>query len=171
MPLWFRFLPLIALSLAACVAPSEDGEDTWGRRASDLVSPLVPEALKPGGRGPDLKAAARVDPSDFALADRREVRVIFTVQNTTKRAERMEFPNAQRMELTVRGPDGKQIFLWSEDRLFEAKPSTVVINPRERIEYEAAVPTRDMTAGAVYVAEAVLVGRPEVTAAVEIKPR
>ena len=167
----FRCLPLIALALSACAAPQDGAEDTWARRASDLVSPIVPDALKPGGRGPDLKATARVEPADFALADRREVRVIFTVQNTTKRAERMEFANSQRMELTVRGPDGKQIFLWSEDRLFEPKPFTVVINPRERIEYEAAVPTRDMTAGSVYTAEAVLVGRPEVAAVVEIKPR
>jgi hypothetical protein len=171
MPWCFRCLPIIALSLCACVSPRDGAEDTWVNRASDLVSPIVPDALKPGARGPDLKATVRLEPADFTLADRREVRVIFTVQNTKSRAERMEFANSQRMELTVRGPDGQQIFLWSEDRLFEPKPATVVINPRERIEYEAAVPTRDMTAGAVYHAEAVLVGRPEVTAVVEIKPR
>jgi hypothetical protein len=136
-----------------------------------MVSPLVPEMLKPGSRGPGLAAAALLEPADFALADRREVRMIFTVQNTTKRAERLEFANTQRMELTVRGPDGKQIFLWSEDRLFEPKASTVVVNPGERIEYEAAVPTRDMLAGSVYIAEAALIGRPEVAADVQIKPR
>lgn len=165
-----RLLPM-ALLLSACAAPREGAEDTWANRASDMVGPLVPEALRFGPKEPELKATVRVEPADFAAAERREVRVIFTVQNTTKKAERLEFPTSQRIELTVRGPDGKQIFQWSEDRLFEHKPATVVINPRERIEYDAAVPTRDMTAGAVYAAEAVLVGRPEISAVVQIKPR
>lgn len=171
MPVFLRLLLPAALLLSACAAPREGVEDTWAHRASDFVSPLVPDALKPGPREPDLKATVRVEPAEFAVAERREVRVIFTIQNTTKKAERLEFPTSQRIELTVRAPDGKQIFQWSEDRLFEAKPAIVVINPRERIEYDAAVPTRDMTAGASYTAEAVLVGRPEIAAGVQIKPR
>ncbi|MBE2179739.1 MAG: hypothetical protein IAE97_04645 [Chthoniobacterales bacterium] len=170
MPFPLRRLLPVALLLSACVAPREGAEDTWAHRASDFVSPLVPEALKPGPREPDLKATVRVEPAEFAVAERREVRVIFTIQNTTKRPERLEFPTSQRIELTVRAPDGKKIFLWSEDRLFEAKPAIVVINPRERIEYDAAVPTRDMKAGEAHAAEVVLVGRPEIAAVVQIKP-
>lgn len=164
------FLPL-ALILTACVAPRPGEEDTWGRRVSDLVDPVVPDSLRIGPKEPALKASARVEPADFALADRREVRVIFTVKNTTKKAERLEFPTAQRIELALRAPDGKRIFLWSEDRLFEPVPAIVVINPGERIEYEAAVPTRDMAAGATYTADAGLVGRPEVATSVAIRPR
>ena len=166
MPVFLRLLLPAALLLSACAAPREGVEDTWAHRASDFVSPLVPDALKPGPREPDLKATVRVEPAEFAVAERREVRVIFTIQNTTKKAERLEFPTSQRIELTVRAPDGKQIFQWSEDRLFEAKPAIVVIN-REAHQYDAAVPTRDMTAGAS-TAEAVLVGRPEIAAGVQI---
>lgn len=164
-------LLLLALFLSACAAPRDGAEDTWARRTSDFIDPLVPDSLRFGPKEPALKASVKVDPPDFALADRREVRVIFTVKNTTKKAERLEFPTAQRIELSLRSPDGKRIFLWSEDRLFEPMPAIVVINPGERIEYEAVVPTRDMIAGAVHAADVGLVGRPDVATSVSITPR
>lgn len=140
-------------------------------RASDFVDPVVPDSLRIGPKEPALKAELRIEPQEFFIAERRESRVIFSVQNTTKKADRLEFPTEQRMEVSVRAPDGKRIFLWSEDRLFRPRPSIVVINPRERIEYEAFVPTRDMTAGNDYVVEAVLSGHSEVAASAVIKPR
>lgn len=170
-----RFKALMAclpvLLLAACAAPRDGSEDSWTRRASDFLDPIVPDSVTLGPREPALKATVQLDPAEVVLAERREVRVIFTVQNTTRRSQRLDFPNAQRIELTVLAPDGKRIFLWSEDRLFDPKPATVVINPRERIQYEANVPTRDMAAGADYAAEIGLVGYPEVTATVNIRPQ
>lgn len=163
-------LPLAVL-LAGCAAPRPGVEDTWGQRASDFLGPVVPEALKIGPREPELKPSVRLDPADFTLADRRDVRVLFSVKNTTRRAQRLEFPTTQRLEVSVAAPDGKRIFLWSEDRLFDSRASTVVVNPGERIEYEASVPTRDMEAGLSYTAEVGLVGYPEVAATVEIRPR
>lgn len=167
------FLPLLAAAvlLSGCVAPRTGGDDTWLHRASDFVNPVVPDSFRFGPKEPALKVAARAEPAEFLLAQRREVRVFFSVQNTTKKAERLEFPTSQRVELSVRGPDGKRVFLWSEDRLFQPTPAIVVINPRERIEYEAAVPTRDMVAGSNYIAEVGLLGRPDVTASAEIRPR
>lgn len=157
--------------LAGCAAPRPGVEDTWAHRAADSFGPVVPSALRFGPRGPALKVTARTEPADFALSDRREVRVFFGVQNTTKRAERLEFPTAQRIEVAVRAPEGKRIFLWSEDRLFPQVPAIVVINPGERIEYEATVPTRDMAAGREYTVEAGLVGRPETAATMALRPR
>lgn len=157
--------------LSACAAPRDPAEDSWGRRASDFVAPLVPEPLRPGPRGPLLQATARVEPKDFKLADRREVTMHLIVKNNGRRPERLDFPTTQRLEVLLRGPDGKQLFLWSEDRLFEAKPATVVVNPGERIEYEAAIPTRDMVAGGEYTVEALLHGRPDLTAVVAVRPQ
>ena len=131
----------------------------------------MPDSVTLGPREPELKATVQLDPAELILAERREVRVVFTVQNTTRRSQRLEFPTAQRIELTVLAPDGKRIFLWSEDRLFDPKPGTVVINPRERIQYEASVPTRDMAADSVYAAEVGLVGYPEVATSVNIRPQ
>jgi hypothetical protein len=162
---------LPAMLLAACAAPRDGSEDSWSRRASDFLDPIVPDSVTLGPREPALKATVKLDPAEVVLAERREVRVIFTVQNTTRRIQRLDFPTAQRIELALLAPDGKRIFLWSEDRLFDPKPATVVINPRERVEYEANVPTRDMVAGSDYAAEIGLVGYPEVTTNFNIRPQ
>jgi len=170
-----RLAPLfhatLLLALAGCAAPRPGVEDTWGQRTADLLGPVIPDALRAATGEPELKPVVRLEPPEFELAERREVRLIFRVTNTTRRSQRLEFPTAQRLEATVLGPDGQRIFLWSEDRLFEPRASSVVINPGERLEYEAAVPTRDMVAGQAYPAEVALVGYPETAATVIIRPR
>lgn len=168
--MWMRFFLPAVLLLAACAAPREGAEDTWGARVSDSLAPVIPEALRPGGKG-GLQPALRVEPEAFKASERREVRVFLTVKNTAKKAERLEFPTAQRFDLAVLAPDGKRIFKWSEDRAFESASASVVVNPRERIEYEAAVPTRDMKSGQVYRVEAGLSGYPEVTASTTLQPQ
>lgn len=165
-----RFFLPAALLLAACAAPRAGVDDTWGNRWADLVDPVVPDSLQVGRRGPALQAGLRADPGEFPLAERREVRVFFTVKNTTKKAERLDFATAQRFDLSVIAPDGKRIYQWSEDRAFASAAASVVINPRERLEYEAAVPTRDMKAGGIYRIEAGLSGFPEITAVGQLRP-
>lgn len=166
-----RCFLLGTLCLAACASPREGAEDTWGNRFSDLVDPLVPDSLQVGSRGPALAASLRSDPAEFNLSDRREIRVFFTVKNTAKKAERLEFVTTQRFDLSVIAPDGQRIFQWSEDRAFEPTATAVVINPRERIEYEAAVPTREMKAGQIYRVEAGLTGFPDLTATTQLRPK
>jgi len=39
---------------------------------------------------------------------------------------------------------------WSDDRAFQPEEGIVVINPRERIEYQEKIPTREMKAGESY---------------------
>ena len=170
MPRQALFLLLPAILLAACAAP-RDGEDSWSRRAEVFLDPVLPDSLSFGPKAPPLEASVRLDPQELVLAERREVRVLFTVRNTTKRIRRLDFPTAQRIELIALAPDGQRIFLWSEDRLFDPKPATVVINPGERVEYEASVPTRDMKAGSTYVIEVGLVGYPEVVTSVNVTPQ
>lgn len=163
-------LALIFL-VAGCAAPRDGSEDTWSQRAETLLDPVLPDSVTLGPKAPALEASVRLDPQEVVLAERREVRVLFTVRNTTKRIQRLDFPTAQRIELMALGPDGQRIFLWSEDRLFDPKPATVVINPRERVEYEATVPTRDMKAGSTYAVEVGLVGYPEVATSINIIPQ
>lgn len=161
-------LPALLL-LSACATPRDGAQDTWGNRFNDLVDPIVPDSLQ--RRGPALQAELRSDPAEFPLAERREVRVFFTVRNASKRAERLDFATRQRFDLSVVAPDGKRIFLWSEDRSFEPVAASVMINPGERIEYEAAVPTRDMQAGGIYRLEAGLVGFAELAATSQLRPQ
>lgn len=159
------------LLLAACAAPRDGTEDTWGNRLADMVDPVLPDSLSIVRRGPALQAELRCEPAEFELADRREVRVFFTVTNRSKRAERLDFATAQRFDLSVIAPDGQRIYLWSEDRTFDPAQASVMVNPRERIEYEAAVPTRDMQGGGIYRVEAGLTGFPEISAASQLRPR
>jgi hypothetical protein len=83
----------------------------------------------------------------------------------------LQFPTDQRIELSLRSPDGASLFLWSEDRLFADTPSAVLINPGERLEYRVTVPTRDMVAGHQYTAEAGLVGHEGTAASLVLHPR
>lgn len=166
-----RALLPAALLLAACASPRDGRDDTWGNRFADLVDPVVPDSLQIGRKLPALSPELRIDPVEFPLAERREVRVVFSVKNTTKKSERLEFSTAQRFDLSVIAPDGKRIYQWAEDRTFEPLASAVIVNPRERIEYEAAVPTRDMVAGGIYRVEAGLTGFPDSTASAQIRPK
>lgn len=167
-----RGLLFVSVLIAAgCAVPRDASEDTWSQRAETFLDPFLPDSITLGPKRPALEASVRLDPEEIVLADRREVRVLFTVRNTTKRIQRLDFPTAQRIEAMALAPDGQRIFLWSEDRLFDPKPATVVINPRERVEYEATVPTRDMKAGSTYAVEVGLIGYPEVATSVNITPQ
>lgn len=170
MPAFRALLPCVLL-LAACAAPRDGTEDSWGNRFSDMVDPIVPDALRIGSRTPPLQAELRSDPAEFPVVERREVRVIFSVKNTTKRAERLDFATAQRFDLSVISPDGRRIYQWSEDRSFDPAAASIMVNPRERIEYEATVPTREMKGGGVYRVEAGLTGFPEVSATTQLRPQ
>lgn len=113
----------------------------------------------------------RGDPAEFTLSGRREVRVVYSLVNSSRQMQRLDFPTSQRLEATMRGPDGTSLFQWSEDRQFAPVATAVVVNPGERLEHEAAVPTRDMVSGRVYSVEVVLPGYPETAATVELRPR
>jgi hypothetical protein len=118
-----------------------------------------------------LAGSLRTDETDFSLAGRREVAVLFTVVNRGSHVQRLEFPTDQRLEVTLHGPDGRPLFLWSEDRLFAAEASVLAVNPGERLEYAATIPTRDMTAGRDHTVEAVLPGHPGTAATLVLRPR
>jgi hypothetical protein len=118
-----------------------------------------------------LAGALRVEDPDFKLSGQREVAVVFTVTNKSRHIQRLEFPSDQRLELTLRGPDGRALFLWSEDRLFQPVPSVLTVNPGERLEYPASIPTRDMSAGRDHIVEAVLPGHPSTSATLVLRPQ
>jgi hypothetical protein len=143
-----------ALALGACARPDQKASDPPAR-----VGALILEA-RLESRSPD-----------FPLVGNREVEVVYSVTNRGRAAERLQFPTDQRIELSLRSPDGGTLFLWSEDRLFADTPSVVLINPGERLEYRATVPTRDMVAGRDYTAEAGLVGHEGTAASLVLRPR
>jgi len=113
----------------------------------------------------------RVEAEEFALSGRREIPVVFALRNLSRRVVQLDFPTEQHLEVTLRDAEGRVLFLWSEDRSFGSTPSQVVVNPGERLEFEATVPMRDMVAGRVYAVEAVLPGHPQTLATATLRPR
>jgi len=94
-----------------------------------------------------------VEPSKFSLQDRREVTVTYSIRNNTKAISRLEYPTTQRIDILTYDSKGIVIDRWSDDRAFQPEEGIVVINPKERIEYQEKIPTREMKAGGSYRVE------------------
>ena len=95
----------------------------------------------------------QVDPDKFSLQDRREVNVTYSIRNNTKNMTRLEYPTSQRIEILTYDSKGAVIDRWSDDHAFQPEEGIVVINPKERIEYQEKIPTREMKAGETYRVE------------------
>ncbi|MFA7234110.1 MAG: BsuPI-related putative proteinase inhibitor [Terrimicrobiaceae bacterium] len=104
-------------------------------------------------RTPPTTEKLEVDPAKFSLQDRREVNVTYTIRNNTKKITRLEYPTTQRIDILTYDPKGIVIDRWSDDRAFQPEDGIVVINPKERIEYQEKIPTREMKAGESYRVE------------------
>ncbi len=111
-----------------------------------------------------------VDPAKFPLQDRRELTVTYTVKNNTKKLTRLEYPTTQRMDIITTAPDGTVLDRWSDDRAFQPEEGIVIINPKERIEYQEKIPTRDMKAGDSYRVEAYSTSQEKFTAEQTVNP-
>lgn len=122
-------------------------------------------------RTPPTTTTLKVDPSSFALQDRREVNVTYSIRNNTKRLTRIEYPTSQRIEILTIDAQGKPIDRWSDDRAFEKQEGIVVINPHERIEYQEKIPTREMKAGEAYKVEASVASEPNFASGETITPK
>jgi hypothetical protein len=147
------FAIIFVAALAACT-PSEKA----GRGAASAV-------------GIPLRPSLRAEPGEFRLARCREVRVVFSLVNTSRHVLLLDFPTDQHFEVAMHNSASQRLFLWSEDRHFAAVTSSVVVNPGERLEYEADVPTREMAAGGIYTVEAFLPGHPETTSTILLSPQ
>ncbi len=101
-----------------------------------------------------LEINLTAEPAVAKLSETREIKVTVTLANKGKKLIQLEFPTTQRIEVLVKNKAGKRVVQWSEDQAFTAEPTLVAINPGERLEYSANVPTRDLAAGETYTVEA-----------------
>lgn len=111
-----------------------------------------------------------VEPTEFSLAERRELDSIYTVRNNTKKIIRLDFNTTQRIDILTSDPAGKVTEKWSEDRAFQLQEGVVIINPKERIEYSEKVATRDMKPLEPYTIKAEIIGYPDYTATTTVTP-
>ncbi len=111
-----------------------------------------------------------VEPSEFSLAERRELDATYAVRNNTKKLIRLDFNTTQRIDILTSDASGKVLEKWSEDRGFLFQEGIVIINPKERIEYSEKVATREMKPSETYTIKADVVGYPDYTAATDVTP-
>jgi hypothetical protein len=160
--------------LNSVVAASTRGTDYAGRDLRDTIAEYPKSSSSPdsalgqikhffGGMfssvnlGPIRTAPTTeklaVEPESFSLQDRRELNVTYTIRNNTKNMTRLEYPTSQRIDILTYDSKGSVIDKWSDDRAFQPEDGIVVINPKERIEYQEKIPTREMKAGETYRVE------------------
>lgn len=124
------------------------------------------------GISEEARASSRlaIEPKTFSIDDRREFTVNYVVTNKTSEIIKLDFPNAQRIEITVTDPTGKVVERWSDDRFFAEVTGVVMVNPGERIEYAERIPTREMQSGVTYTVQASIPNYPDFTRSVQITP-
>jgi hypothetical protein len=117
-----------------------------------------------------LNLAVKPEP-DFLLADRREISATLTITNHGRKLLRLFFPTTQRFDFVIRDSSGREVERWSNDRPFETKDGIVMINPNEKVEYSAFLPTRELQAGETYTLQAEIAGNAEFATSILLKPR
>ena len=153
------FPVLAALSLAAHAAEEAPPAPPKPGMLHRLLHPFgggtaeaAPKAKDANFKG--LEISLTLEPASLKLSDTREIKVTVALANKGKKLVQLDFPATQRIEVLVKNKAGKRVVQWSEDQVFTNDPTLVAINPKERLEYSANIPTRDLVAGETYTIEA-----------------
>ena len=133
---------------------SRNSEDTASTRIKNFFAGMFSSVNVGPLRTPPTTEELAVEPEKFFLKDRREINVTYTIRNNTKKMTRLEYPTSQRVDIVTTDSKGGVVDRWSDDRAFVPEEGIVVINPKERIEYQEKIPTREMKPGESYKIEA-----------------
>jgi hypothetical protein len=157
-PLVLATLALLCTSSAIAQEPSPTR--SWmGRLFHRSGSPQAPSYKDARLRG--LLLEVELSPQPVKLSEVRQLDVKVTLTNVGKRAVELEFPTDQRIEIYLRNTDEKILTTWSDNHAFTPKPSTILINPQEHIEYDETIATRDLAANKVFIAQVFFPDFPE----------
>ena len=124
----------------------------WLSRVLHPFSPnVVPQYKDPRLRG--LSLDLQITPQTVKLSEVRQLNVKVTLANLSKRPVTLDFPTSQRIEIYLTNSAGDILTKWSENHAITEKPSTILINSGERIEYNETISTRELTPNKVFIAE------------------
>ena len=178
----FRALSALLLSLAlgfsAHASPDAKASPTPGLMTKTLEflhlkhSPRRADASNPANVHGDIELKMSIDPADVQLSTTRQVQVTVGVYNRSKKDfVHLDFPTSQRIEILTLDSTGKVVNTWSEDQSFTSDPATITVNPGERVEYNASVPTREMSAGQPYIIQVTFPNYPDLKIQQRVVPR
>lgn len=175
-------LPLLAsLALFVAVSPAA-GADAKAKAENKEAGPVswlwrhlpIP---KFGGKEKgtpqwkDLKLVLEVKPANPSLTEVQRLDVAIRLTNEGRKLVQLEFPTSQRIEVLVKNAAGKSILKWSEDQPVSDEPTLVTLNPGERLEYVAAIATRDMVPDQRYTIDGFFPRYEQLRASQTITPR
>lgn len=112
----------------------------------------------------------RIEPAHFELSKNKELDSTYTVQNNTGKLMRLNFATTQRIDLVTTDASGKIIDKWSDDRAATPQDGIIIINPKERIQYDEKIPTREMKPAQSYTIQSEVVGYPDYTVSKTVVP-
>jgi hypothetical protein len=147
------------------------GPDSTFGQIGSFFTGLIPPIRLGSAQEASESASLAVNPQDPALQNQRELGVTYTVRNNSKEMTRLEFPTTQHIEILARNASGAVVERWSDDRGFQRDEGIVVINPRERIEYQEKISTRELRVGQAYTVEAALKTQPDHPVSLPVNPR
>jgi Intracellular proteinase inhibitor len=130
---------------------------------SRILHPFSPEVV-PQYKDPRLRGLAldlQLTPQTVKLSEVRQLGVKLTLANLSKRPLALEFPTNQRIEIYLMDSAGDVLTKWSDNHAIAEKPTTIFINPQERVEYNETIATRELTPNKVFIAEVFFPQYPE----------
>ncbi len=113
--------------------------------------PALPQYKDPKVRG--LSLLLQVSPQTVKLSEVRQLEIKVRLANQSKKAIELNFPNDQRIEIYLMNSAGTVLTKWSDNHAINENPGVVLINPREHIEYNERISTRELTPDKVFIAE------------------
>ena len=152
--------PILVLATAlapvrAQEAPAPEKPGMVKRLWQKVPLPKFGGAKKPAATWNDLRLDLVFNPPAVKLPETRRIEVTMQLTNGGKKLVQLEFPTSQRIDVLVKNAAGRVIERWSDDQAITPEPTVVTINPGERLEYTAAIATREMTAGQRYTVEGI----------------
>jgi hypothetical protein len=159
MRLTFVFAALVCFA-AIESSPAQEKRNWLGRVFHPFgSSQKIPEYRNPKIRGLLLTIDLPSEPAK--LSEMRQLPVHVLLTNHGERAVELLFPTEQRIEILLHDSTGRVVTRWSENRAFAEKPATLLINPREHVEYSETIATRELEPGKVFAVEVNVPAYPE----------
>ncbi|MGI8481075.1 MAG: BsuPI-related putative proteinase inhibitor [Chthoniobacterales bacterium] len=148
-----------AFAQGSTPAPQPEERRWFGRIFHPFHSDSLPDYKDPRLHG--LVLELRLSPQPVKLSEVRRLDVNMALTNRSKRPVALDFPTAQRIEICLRSSAGEVLTQWSDNHAFAEEIGTVLINPREHIEYAETIATRDLAPNKVFIAEVFFPQYPE----------
>ena len=156
------FVCATLLLLAAVTGAPAQEKRNWFQRILRPFSSSekIPQYKNPKIRG--LLLAVELPSEPVKLSEVRQLPVHVILTNRGERAVEMTFPTEQRIEILLRDSTGRVVTRWSDNRAFAEQIGTLLINPREHVDYFETIATRELESGKVFTVEATVPAYPEI---------